>query len=278
MLNDALISLARPGFRQGRQFFVLTLDALETWAREQRLTLHQAYAEALAAGIFPESLERNFPALTAADQNLLFHSRVLVVGLGGLGGYQAELLARLGVGRLLLADGDQFTPANLNRQLLATGSSLGHAKAAATAEHLRNLNPALEIQPLNAYLDAAAYDRFLPRVDLALDALDSLAARRELLAAARRAGKPFIHGAVLGADGQVATILPDDEPIFGARHLSQTNGDTEPPPVLSPIVAVVAGLQVQEAVRLLLARPLAYHGRLAYLDGDTGRLEFFPFA
>jgi len=276
LLINSLKALARPSSRQRQNFFIIETGRLAGWAEQHRLSLRQAYQQALVAGIFPESLERNFPTLSVHDQLQLFRSRVLVVGLGGLGGYQAVLLARLGVGRLLLADGDRFAPSNVNRQLLATRASLGESKARTTAEFLHIINPALEVQPLAEYLDAANYALHLQQVDLALDALDTLSARRELLAAARRAGKPVVHGAVLGQDGQVTTILPTDSQAFESMYLNQTSPATESPPVLAPIVSLVASLQVQEALRLLLDHPPAYHGRLAYLDAGTGRLEFFP--
>ncbi len=275
---DSLRALAKPRSRQRLEFFVIEAEHLKAGAVQGHLTLREAYRQALSAGIFPESLERNFPTLTVQDQLILFNRSVLVVGLGGLGGYQAQLLARLGVGRLLLADGDCFAPANLNRQLLATWASLGQSKAAVTADHLRTINPALEILPLAEFLGIDNYAFYLKQADLALDALDTLSARRELLAAARRAGKPVVHGAVLGQDGQVTTILPADSLTFESRYLHQSSPVTETPPVVAPIVSLVASLQVQEAVRLLLDQPLAYHGRLAYMDGDTGCLEFFPFA
>jgi molybdopterin/thiamine biosynthesis adenylyltransferase len=276
LLSDELAALARSAVRQGLKFLVIEAERLEGWARENQLSPAQAWEQALLAGIFPENLERNFPTLSVQDQLQVYRSRVLVVGLGGLGGYQAMFLARLGVGHLLLADGDSFAPANLNRQILATMATLGQPKARATAGFLASINPALKIQPLGEYLQASDYATHLPQIDLVLDALDSLGARRELLAAARQAGKPVIHGAVLGHDGQVTTILPGDGPAFASKYLSAAISTPESPAVLAPIVAIVAGLQVQEAVRLLLNRPLAYHGRLAYLDGDTGRLEFFP--
>jgi molybdopterin/thiamine biosynthesis adenylyltransferase len=276
LLVASLQALARGGSRQRQEFLVIEEGVLAAWAEQHGLSRRQAYQKALAAGIFPESLERNFPTLSIQEQLQLCRSRVLVVGLGGLGGYQAQLLGRLGVGSLLLADGDRFAPTNLNRQLLATESSLGQSKAFITAEFLRSINPALEAHPLEEYLNAANYASYLHQVDLALDGLDTLSARRELLAAARETGKPVIHGAVLGQDGQVTTILPADDPAFESRHLSQASPTVEPPPVLAPIVSLVASLQVQEALRLLRGHPPAYHGRLAYLDGDTGRLEFFP--
>jgi molybdopterin-synthase adenylyltransferase len=275
LLAASLQALARAGSRHRQKFLVIKEEVLADWAEKHGLSRRQVYQQALAAGIFPESLERNFPALSIQEQLQLWRSRVLVAGLGGLGGYQAQLLGRLGIGTLLLADGDRFAPANLNRQLLATTDSLGKSKARITAEFLRHINPALEVQPVEAYIDETSYPVYFPRVDLALDALDSIAGRRQLLTAARKASKPIIHGAVLGQDGQVTTILPGDCPAFESRHLRQTSSIEESPPVLAPIVALVASLQVQEAIRLLLGRPLAYHGSLAYLDGDTGRLEIF---
>lgn len=276
MLIDSLKGLSRSSSRQGLDFLVIEVGLLEKWAQQNHLTLRAAWQQALSAGIFPENLERNFPVCTAAQQGRLLAASVLVVGLGGLGGYQAQLLARLGVGRLLLADGDRFAPSNLNRQLLATTASLGESKARTTAAFLQSINPALEVQALAEYLQKDNYLVYLKQVDLALDALDNLPARRELLAAARAANKPVVHGAVLGQDGQVSTILPADAPTFESRYLAQSSSAAASPPVLAPIVSLVASLQVQEAVRVLLDLPLAYHGRLAYMDGDTGCLEFFP--
>ncbi len=180
------------------------------------------------------------------------------------------------MGRLLLADGDRFAPTNLNRQLFATRDTLGQSKAGVTADFLRKINPAVEVQLLEEYLDSTNYPVILPQVDLALDALDTFMARRQLLIAAREAGKPVIHGAVLGQDGQITTILPGDKPVFESEYLNQPSLPAEPPPVVAPSVSLVASLQVQEAIRLLLDLPLAYHGSLVYLDGDTGRMEFFP--
>ncbi len=128
--------------------------ALDQWAASRQVSLRQAMEAALTAGIFPECWERNFPSLSAPEQLRLFRSAVLVAGLGGLGGFLAELLARVGVGRLLLADGDHFTPANLNRQLLATQETLGLSKAVVTARRLREINPAILAEPIAHFPDS----------------------------------------------------------------------------------------------------------------------------
>lgn len=268
-----LDSLAIPGQRGGQAFRLIKDADLRQWAQDTGQTARQAVESALRAGVFPECFERNFPALTVAEQLRLFQSSALVAGLGGLGGCQAQLLARVGVGRLLLADGDVFNPANLNRQFLATPQTLGQNKALATAQYLQDLNPALSVEPIARFLDQENLRTFLPRVQVVLDALDSIPARQMLLASAREARVPLIHGAVSAKFGQVATILPDDVLDFSHFYPQGAGLPETPPGILASTVTLTASLQVQEALRLLLGHPLAYHRRLAHCDGDTGMLE-----
>jgi molybdopterin-synthase adenylyltransferase len=272
-----LKSIAAHFARDGQEFWVIPQKHLQTWATEQKVSLRQAIQLALEAGLFPECFERNFPSLTAAEQLNLWRRAALVAGLGGLGGLQAMLLARAGVGRLFLADGDAFAPSNLNRQLLATAATLGQNKAMVTAQHLREINEAIDAQAVAEFLDGDRLRDFLPSVQVVLDALDTLAARRDLISAAKQADVPLVHGAVRGAFGQVTTILPQDPEDFpylfppGEPPAAETA-----PGVLAPTVSLVASLQAQEAIRLLLGKEPAYHGVLAHFDGDTGRLEILP--
>jgi len=268
----SLRALAVPGVRSGHRFRVAPAPALAAWARTHKLSLRRALAAALEEGIFPECWERHFPALTAAQQLTLWCSRVLVAGLGGLGGTQAALLARVGVGNLWLADGDVFAPSNLNRQSLAPRRTLGRSKAKVTARHLKAINPALHAMAIPDFLSPENLAGYLSRVQVVLDGLDTIAARRMLAAACRDAGLPFVHGAVLGHFGQVATLLPED-PVDLARIYPTEALAEGPREVLAPAVTLIASLQVQEAVRLLLGQPPAYHGRLAHFDGTTGLLE-----
>jgi molybdopterin/thiamine biosynthesis adenylyltransferase len=273
----SLKSKASMVLRRGQEFLVISRKQLYSWAAERGLSRRRALELALEEGIFPEEWERNFPSLTAADQLALWRSRVLVVGLGGLGGCQAQLLARAGVGRLYLADGDCFAPANLNRQLLATSETLGENKALVTARYLSQINEALEVEAIPEFLDQRRLQGFLPEVHVILDALDTLAARREIVSGAKAAGVPVVHGAVSGVFGQVTTILPQD-PGESAR-LFPVAVSPEPetnPGVLAPAVTLTASLQTMEALRLLLKRAPTYHGVLAHFDGDTGRLEILP--
>ncbi len=263
--------------RRGQEFLVISRDRLYSWAAETGFSLNRAVELALEDGIFPEGLERNFPSLSTAEQLILWRSRVLLAGLGGLGGCQAQLLARIGVGHLYLADGDCFTPSNLNRQLLATSDTLGQNKALVTARHLHQINEALEVRAIPEFLDHGQLKKLLPEVRVVLDALDTLAVRREIVAAAKEAGVPVVHGAVSGSFGQVTTILPQDpEGSPWLFPVAASPASESAPGVLAPAVTLTASLQAMEAVRLLLKRAPVYHGVLAHFDGDTGRLEILP--
>lgn len=272
----SLESMATRLTRRGQGMLMVSASALQKWAQRRGRSLRQAFDAALAAGIFPECYERNFPSLNAREQLTLFRSSALVAGLGGLGGMLAVLLARVGVGRLLLADGDSFTPANLNRQLLATQRTLGLNKAEVTAGHLHDLNPVLVVEAIPHFLSQANLPTHLAQVQVALDGLDTVRARRELFGAAAGAGVPVVHGAVLGKFGQVAVIMPEDAAV-AAQIFPPAAGDVETGrEVLAATVSLVASLQVQEAVRLLLGQPPVYRGRLAHFDGDTGLVAIVP--
>lgn len=264
------------GTRGGQRFQSISDHELRNWAQLHNLTMRQAVGEALRAGIFPECYERNFPSLSCPEQLRLFDSSVLVAGLGGLGGALAVCLARAGVGRFLLADGDVFTLSNLNRQCLAMRPVLNENKALIAAAHLLNINPAIRAEAIPEFLHQDNLPKYLPQVQVAVDGLDNLASRRELCRAAQKAGVPLVHGAVAGRFGQVATILPED-PDGLARIYPETAAEPEGGrDILAPLAALTASLQAQEALRLLLGHPPVYHGRLAHFDGDTGTLELLP--
>jgi molybdopterin/thiamine biosynthesis adenylyltransferase len=273
---EHLKSLAHANIRSDQDMQIIRQDDLHNWALSKNLTLRQAVVAALQADIFPESLERNFPSFSSSDQLRLWESSALVAGLGGLGGVLAELLARVGVGCILLADGDVFVPSNLNRQWLARTATLGKNKAQVAAHHLRGINPALVTKAIPAYLTIENLTTYLSQVQVAMDGLDNLKARRELFEAARRTDVPLVHGAVVGRFGQVTTILPTDPDGLTSVYPDNAMEVERGREILAPVASLIASLQVQEAIRLLLGRPPVYHGRLAHYDGDTGTLELLP--
>ena len=205
---------------------------------------------------------RNLGALTEAECALLGKKRVLLAGCGGLGGYLLEYLLRLGVGRVILADGERFEPTNLNRQLLCTEKNLGTPKVQAARGRAAALGLGDRVEIHELRLDGETLPALLQGCDAALDALDSVADRKLLKAACDRAGLPYIHGAAGGWRAQAALSLPGD----GLPDLLYPAGeDAGDKGVLSFVPALAAAMQAALCVRRLCGRPVE-PGRLYALD------------
>ena len=232
--------------------------------------------EPFEGGPWPAHLHRNQPTLTAEEQARLLQSRAVVVGLGGLGGYLASLLVRAGVGDLVLVDGDCYEESNLNRQILATTACLGSSKARVTGDHCLSINPSAKVTALEKHFLPENGDEILDGAHVVMDGLDSVAVRKQLFTAAKRHGIPYIHGAVSGYVGQVSTFLPSSplhlDHIYPADDLPASG----PPSVLAPTVAIVAGIQVMEAIHLLCGHTPATAGALVFFDGTEISLHRIP--
>ena len=131
----------------------------------------------------------------------LAKAHVIVVGLGGVGAYAAEQLARAGVGKLTIVDGDTVHPSNRNRQLLALKSSEGKAKAQLMKERLLDINPKLEIHTIEEYLQGERLDKLIAqKYDYVIDAIDTLTPKVFLIHHAIKAGNRVISS--MGAGGK----------------------------------------------------------------------------
>ncbi len=132
----------------------------------------------------------------------LRQARVAVFGLGGVGSFVVEALARAGVGHLRLVDHDVVSPSNLNRQLLGLRSTLGRAKVEVAAERIRDINPDCVIDTRRAFVNGESAAELLePSVDLVVDAIDSVNAKVALLQAAFERNLPLVSS--MGAGGRM---------------------------------------------------------------------------
>ena len=128
---------------------------------------------------------------------------VMIVGLGAVGGYALEAVARSGVGRLILVDFDIFDETNINRQILALTSTVGCKKTAVAAERVREINPDCEIVVKDMFVDEDNLPELLDmKPDFVIDAIDSLNAKCCLIEELCRRGIPFVSsmGAALKTD------------------------------------------------------------------------------
>jgi tRNA A37 threonylcarbamoyladenosine dehydratase len=149
----------------------------------------------------------------------LRNARVLVVGLGAVGSYAVEGLARAGVGHLRLADFDVVRPSNINRQLYALESTLNRPKAEIARERVLDINPQCDVEALRVFADAeTALGLLSPAPDVVIDAIDSVNPKVELIAAAVTAGVCIVssmgaatridHRAVRVADISETSVCP----------------------------------------------------------------------
>jgi tRNA A37 threonylcarbamoyladenosine dehydratase len=130
---------------------------------------------------------------------ILGRSRVRVCGLGGVGSYAAEALARAGIGSLVLVDHDVICPTNINRQIHALTTTVGQPKVQVMAERLRKINPRLELILWQEFFTAEGAEViFASPVDYVVDAIDTVPAKVDLILTARERGLPIVSSMGMG--------------------------------------------------------------------------------
>jgi adenylyltransferase/sulfurtransferase len=201
------------------------------------------------------------PGIGAEGQRRLKAATVFIAGLGGLGSGLAFYMAAAGVGRLRLIDRDRVALSNLNRQLLHTTNDLDRAKTASAAEKLRALNPRCRIDTFCADLQEVDLDALAAGSNLILDGTDNVAARRALNRVSLRSRIPFLYGGIDGFNGMVSTFIPGRTPCFQCLFAAVTPHGG-PIGALGAMAGLVAAMQCLEAVKLLLAMPPSFAGRL----------------
>ena len=155
--------------------------------------------------------------LGAEGVDRLRSARVAIFGLGGVGGYAAEALARAGVGQMDLIDDDTVSLTNLNRQLLATHSSIGKYKVDVAAERIRDIDPTIELRTYRCfYLPETAEQFDFSQYDYVLDAIDTVTGKLALIAQAKAAGTPVIS--CMGTGNKL------DATGFKVADISKTSG------------------------------------------------------
>jgi tRNA threonylcarbamoyladenosine dehydratase len=143
-------------------------------------------------------------------------AHVLVVGIGGVGSWAAEALARSGIERLTLVDMDHVSESNINRQLHALTSTLGMAKVEAMRERIAQINPACQVHCVDAFADADNWPKLVVGVDAVIDACDQVRAKAVMAAWARRQKEIFIS--VGAAGGKRLAHAVDVADLSAATH------------------------------------------------------------
>lgn len=163
--------------------------------------------------------ERTELLLGAEKNERLRQSHVLVVGLGGVGAYAAEMIARAGVERMTIVDADVVSPSNINRQLVALHSTVGQPKAEILAARFRDINPDIQLTVIQEYIKDEATDILLnrkPKYDFVVDAIDTLAPKVNLIKGCLDRHIPLVSS--MGAGAKTDPTLVEIKDIGKSHH------------------------------------------------------------
>ncbi|WJI09374.1 HesA/MoeB/ThiF family protein [Methanobacterium sp. CWC-01] len=214
-----------------------------------------------------QMLDRQKEIISREEQLLLKNCQVLVVGCGGIGGAAAEMLARMGVGKIKVIDKDYFELSNLNRQLMSDLSNIGRLKAEVTREALQKINPLMQVEAFSQELTADNVSSLLDGCSIVIDALDNLLSRIIVGREALKKNIPFVHGAIHGTQGQITTFTPrtvsyeemfqlpsHGKDLTSAVREAVAKLNQEVPPSISSVPNIVGCIQAFEVMKIITAR------------------------
>jgi len=209
-------------------------------------------------------------------QRKISSSKILIIGLGGLGAPAALYLAAAGIGRLGIVDGDYVELSNLQRQIIHFTSDVGTLKVNSAASKIRAINPDVDVYPIREHAHAKNIRGIIRDYDFVIDGTDNFAAKFLINDACVLEKIPFSHGGILGFVGQTMTIVPGTSACYRCVF-------SDPPPknsipscsqagVLGPVVGMVGTLQAMEALKCITGIGTPLLDRLLTLDATT--MEF----
>lgn len=206
-------------------------------------------------------------------QQRLKQSHVVVAGLGGLGCPASIYLTCAGVGHVTLIDCDRVELSNLNRQILHYEEDVGQKKPFSAAKKLTKLNSSVKVTPLFQKITEHNAGEIIKGADLVIDGMDNFESRFFLNKACVAQGIPFIHGGVYGLFGEITTIVPGRTPCLACifPEVPRTRSTF---PVFGVTPALIAILQVTEAIKLLAGFGRLLTGRMLCFNGDTMDFTF----
>ncbi len=261
---------------EGLQFFSLK-KALELASKKGK-PLFYLLKDFSLENKFPLVFKKNFGSLTKEEQKKLMISRVLVLGCGGLGGFLIESLARLGVGNLIFADGDQFEETNLNRQLFCNTYNLGKNKAKEAEKRIKEIAPYICVNSISNYLDIEIVKEYSKDCNVVVDCTGGIEFKKELIYAFREFKKPLVTAAVAGYEGFVTTITENSKAPIEYFLGKNKDGAEHQLGVLIQSVAIASALQTQEVLSILLKNTPKLENRLLYFSLQDLFFEIFSLS
>jgi molybdopterin/thiamine biosynthesis adenylyltransferase len=206
-------------------------------------------------------------------QKSLKNSKVLIIGMGGLGSPAAMYLAAAGVGRLVLSDFDQLDVSNLQRQIAYQTSDIGVDKVTLMQNRLQAINPESRVRTINKQMSSAQLSMELMMADLVLDCTDNMSSRQMINAACVNAKVPLIVGAAIRLEGQLM-LFDHSQPDAACYHCLFPSNEEQVlncsnSGVLGPVVGTIGTMQALEAIKYIVGLPSGIKNKLKLFDGKT---------
>lgn len=215
-----------------------------------------------------EMITRQMPLTTQEEQEKFRNAKITVIGCGGIGGETIEMLARMGVGELVLVDEDSFDMTNMNRQTLATMDDIGHDKSRTASEKVRKINPYVKVTSYSEHVSQENIEKIIGDSAIVIDALDNVLTRVIVSRTAKDKKIPFIHAAIHGTLGQITTFLSNSDKTYeemfalpsAGKELNKNtveelkNVTSGTPPVIGPTPNLIGCLEAMEAYKIITGR------------------------
>ena len=211
------------------------------------------------------------PQIDIEGQQKINDSKMLIIGMGGLGSPSALYLAAAGVGHIVIADFDQVELSNLQRQIIHSTSDIGDDKVNSAKSKLLELNPNITVTVVNEIMHSDNLASLIQDVDIVLDGTDNFESRFEINKACVECHKPLISAAVIRFEGQISVFkgYEVDQPCYQCLYSEQGNGREScvENGVLAPVVGLVGTIQALQAIKVLLGLGEQLCGELLLIDG-----------
>lgn len=209
------------------------------------------------------------PEIDITGQEALLNSRIIIIGLGGLGAPVAMYLAAAGIGELTLVDFDTVDLSNLQRQIIHSTDSIGSSKVTSAKQALQSINPDISYRIIDEELSQKNLEVEVEQHDVVVDCTDNFSIRFAINQSCVNTSTPLVSGAVIRMEGQVTTFDYRKEDQACYQCLYPEEGEVEDTcsttGVLAPVAGIVGSIQATEVLKLLTGLP-TLAGRLLVLD------------
>lgn len=276
-IDKKIIRLSKSGASFGKyKFRVIENKDVRRICAQRKIPIRAVEILCLNQKVVPLRYLRNIGTIGIDGQLKLLCASAAVCGAGGLGGTVIELLARAGVGRLIIIDNDKFSESNFNRQIMAAEADLGKSKVKVAAARVKKINSAVVVSAINKTINSKNIKKLIIDARVVLDGLDNLKTRRVVARACDELKIPFVHGAIAGWCGQLLTVFPGDRGLNAICGLSAEENECGMEahtgnPAATP--AVIAAWEVQEAIKIITGIGTPVRNRLIFLDFADGNVD-----